>query len=164
MALGVNPDLAGDITKKVTAISNHPVMVKLTPNAGDVAAVAQACEAGGAAAISLINTISAMAVDVKRKRVVFDRAYAGLSGPAVKPIALRMAHQVIHAVDIPVMALGGIMTWEDALEFIMIGATCVQVGTAGLIDPMAAVTIIDGLEAYCEAEKLDNIDSVRGIL
>ncbi len=164
MALGVNPDLAGDITKKVTAISNHPVMVKLTPNAGDVAAVAQACEAGGAAAISLINTISAMAVDVKRKRVVFDRVYAGLSGPAVKPIALRMAHQVIHAVDIPVMALGGIMTWEDALEFIMIGATCVQVGTAGLIDPMAAVTIIDGLEAYCEAEKLDNIDSVRGIL
>lgn len=164
MAYGTDPDKARDITKKVVAASDHPVMVKLTPNVADIAQVAQACEDGGAAGISLINTIQAMAVDYRRKAIVFDNVMAGLSGLAVKPIALRMTYQVVHAVDIPVMALGGIADWRDALEFIMIGATCVQVGTANFVSPMAAVDIISGLEKYCETEGLDTIDAVRGIL
>ena len=164
MAFGMDPDLAGELTRKVVAASDHPVVVKLTPNAPDIAAVAKACEEGGATGISLINTIQAMAVDTRKKAIVFDNVYAGLSGPAVKPIALRMTHQVVNAVDIPVMALGGITSWRDALEFIMIGATCVQVGTMNFVAPSAAVDIIDGLEQYCEDEALDNIDQVRGIL
>lgn len=164
MAFGMDPGLAGELTRKVVAASDHPVVVKLTPNAPDIAAVAKACEEGGATGISLINTIQAMAVDTRKKAIVFDNVYAGLSGPAVKPIALRMTHQVVNAVDIPVMALGGITSWRDALEFIMIGATCVQVGTMNFVTPTAAMDIIDGLEKYCEDEGLDNIDQVRGIL
>lgn len=164
MAYGIRPEMAADITEKVVKASDHPIMVKLSPNVADIAEIAVACEGAGACGISLINTIQAMAVDIKRKEIVFDNTYAGLSGPAVKPVALRMTHQVVRAVDIPVMAMGGITTWEDALEFIMVGATCVQVGTMNFVDPRAAVEIIDGLEAYCEAEGLDNIDAVRGIL
>ncbi|MEG1432336.1 dihydroorotate dehydrogenase [Eubacterium sp.] len=164
MAYGIRPEMAADITEKVVKASDHPIMVKLSPNVADIAEIAKACEGAGASGISLINTIQAMAVDYKKKQIVFDNIYAGLSGPAVRPVALRMTHQVVNAVDIPVMAMGGISTWEDALEFIMIGAACVQVGTMNFVDPRAAVAIIDGLEAYCEAEGLDNIDEVRGIL
>lgn len=164
MAYGVRPEMAADITEKVVRASDHPVMVKLSPNVADIAEIAKACEGAGASGISLINTLQAMAVDYRKKSVVFDNVYAGLSGPAVKPIALRMTHQVVNAVDIPVMAMGGIMNWEDALEFIMVGATCVQVGTMNFVEPTAAVDIVDGLEAYCEREGLSNIDEVRGIL
>ncbi|EFV00671.1 dihydroorotate oxidase [Pseudoramibacter alactolyticus ATCC 23263] len=164
MAFGMDPDQAGRITEKAAAASTHPIMVKLTPNAPDIVAVARACEAAGAAGLSLINTIQAMAVDVDAKKIVFDNIYAGLSGPAVKPIALRITHQVVNAVRIPVMAMGGIADWRDALEFIMVGATCVQVGTMNFVTPTTAVDIVDGLEAYCEAEGLDNIAEVRGIL
>lgn len=163
MAYGIKAEMAADITKKVVDVSRHPVMVKLSPNVEDVADIAQACEEAGASGISLINTLQAMAVDYKKKKIVFDNTYAGLSGPAVKPIALRMTHQVCKAVDIPVMAMGGISTWEDALEFIMVGATCVQVGTMNFIDPLAPVKVVEGLEAYCKAEGLKNIDAVRGI-
>lgn len=164
MAFGMDPDQAYNITRKVVEVSTHPIMAKLTPNAPDLVAVARACEEAGAAGLSLINTIQGMAVDIDRKRIVFDNVYAGLSGPAVKPIALRMAHQVIQAVKIPVMALGGITNWRDALEFIMIGAACVQVGTMSFVAPTTAVDIVDGLEKYCEDQGLANIDEVRGIL
>ncbi|MGL4283244.1 dihydroorotate dehydrogenase [Eubacterium aggregans] len=164
MSYGIRPEMAADITEKVVKASDHPIMVKLSPNVADIAEIAKACEGAGASGISLINTIQAMAVDIKRKEIVFDNTYAGLSGPAVKHVALCMTHQVVRAVDIPVMAMGGISSWEDALEFIMVGAACVQVGTMNFVDPRAAVEIIDGLEAYCEAEGLDNIDAVRGIL
>lgn len=164
MAFGMDPDQAYAITRKVVEVSTHPIMAKLTPNAPDLVAVARACEEAGAAGLSLINTIQGMAVDIERKRIVFDNVYAGLSGPAVKPIALRMAHQVIQAVKIPVMALGGIANWRDALEFIMIGAACVQVGTMSFVAPTTAVDIVDGLEKYCEDQGLANIDEVRGIL
>ena len=164
MAFGMDPDQAYAITRKVVEASAHPIVAKLTPNAPDLVAVARACEEAGAAGLSLINTIQGMAVDVDKKRIVFDNVYAGLSGPAVKPIALRMAHQVIHAVKIPVMALGGIATWRDALEFIMVGAACVQVGTMSFVAPTAAVDIVDGLEQYCADQGLANIDEVRGIL
>ena len=164
MAFGMDPDQAYNITRKVVEVSTHPIMAKLTPNAPDLVAVARACEEAGAAGLSLINTIQGMAVDIERKRIVFDNVYAGLAGPAVKPIALRMAHQVIQAVKIPVMALGGIANWRDALEFIMIGAACVQVGTMSFVAPTTAVDIVDGLEKYCEDQGLANIDEVRGIL
>ncbi|NZA38688.1 dihydroorotate dehydrogenase [Eubacterium callanderi] len=164
MAYGIKAEMAADITRKVVAVSKAPVMVKLSPNVENIAEIALACEESGACGISLINTIQAMAVDYKKKKIVFDNTYAGLSGPAVKPIALRMTHQVCKAVDVPVMAMGGISTWEDALEFIMVGAACVQVGTMNFIDPKSPVKIIEGLEAYCQAESLVNIDEVRGIL
>ncbi|MBC3795544.1 dihydroorotate dehydrogenase [Acetobacterium tundrae] len=164
MAYGMTAETAGDITKKVVAISNHPVMVKLSPNGDSVAEIAVACEASGAQGISLINTIQGMAIDYKKKVVVFDNLYAGLSGPAVKPIALRMTHQVCQAVNIPIMAMGGISTWEDALEFIMAGATCIQIGTMNFINPLAPIEIIEGLEVYCEKEGLSNISEIRGIV
>ncbi|MDO4289220.1 MAG: dihydroorotate dehydrogenase [Eubacterium sp.] len=164
MAYGIKAEMAADITKKVVQASKHPIMVKLSPNVESIADIALACEEAGASGISLINTLQAMAVDYKKKKIVFDNVYAGLSGPAVKPVALRMTHQVCKAVKVPVMAMGGISNWEDALEFIMVGATCIQVGTMNFVDPMAAVKIVDGLEAYCEAEGLENIDEIRGIL
>ncbi len=164
MAYGIRAEMAADITEKVVAVSKHPVMVKLSPNVEDIVAIAKACEEAGASGISLINTVQAMAVDYKKKQIVFDNVYAGLSGPAVKPIALRMTHQVCKAVTIPVMAMGGISTWEDALEFIMVGATCVQVGTMNFVDPLAPIKVVEGLQAYCEVENLENIDAVRGIL
>ncbi|MBC3805386.1 dihydroorotate dehydrogenase [Acetobacterium fimetarium] len=163
MAYGMKAKTAGDITKKVVKLSNHPVMVKLSPNGDSVADIAKACEESGALGISLINTVQGMAIDYKKKAVVFDNLYAGLSGPAVKPIALRMTHQVCQAVKIPVMGMGGISTWEDALEFIMAGATCIQVGTMNFVNPLAPLDIIDGLQAYCEKEGLANIAEVRGI-
>jgi dihydroorotate dehydrogenase (NAD+) catalytic subunit len=163
MAYGIKAETAADITEKVVKVSRHPIMVKLSPNGEAVADIAKACEGAGAAGISLINTLLGMAIDYKKKAVVFENLYAGLSGPAVKPIALRMTHQVCKAVKIPVMAMGGISTWEDALEFIMAGATCIQTGTINFIDPMAPLKIIEGLEAYCEKEGLVNIGAIRGI-
>lgn len=164
MAYGMKAETAGDITKKVVDISRHPIMVKLSPNGDAIADIALACEAAGAQGISLINTLLGMAIDYKKKSVVFDNLYAGLSGPAVKPIALRMTHQVCQAVKIPVMAMGGISNWEDALEFIIAGATCIQIGTINFNNPMAPIDIIDGLEAYCIKEGLTNIGEVRGIV
>ncbi len=152
MAYGMEPDKAGEITEKVKNVSRHPVMVKLSPNAGDLVGVAKACEQAGADALSLINTLQGMAIDWRTKKIVFDNTYAGFSGPAVKPVALRMVHQVCGAVDIPVMGLGGITTWQDALEFMLAGASCIQIGTAGFADPYAPLAVIDGLERYCEDE------------
>lgn len=163
MAFGMDADCAGALTEKVTALSRHPVMVKLSPNAPDLVGVARACAEAGADALSLINTIQGMAIDYRRRAVVFENTYAGFSGPAVKPIALRMVHQVARAVDVPVMGIGGIATWQDALEFIMAGAACVQVGTAQFAWPDAPVRIVDGLEAYC-TEQDTRISDLVGIL
>lgn len=164
MAYGIKACMAETITKRVVERSRHPIMVKLSPNAESVTDVAKACEEAGAAGISLINTVQAMAVDYKNKKAVFNQKYAGLSGPAVKPIALRMTHQVCQAVKIPVMAMGGICDWMDALEFLMVGATCVQIGTINFNDPLAAIKIIDGLKAYCSNEKINNISEIRSII
>ena len=164
MSFGMLPESAADITKKVKAVSKHPLMVKLTPNAPDIAAVALACEDAGADALSLVNTFLGMAVDVKKRRAVFDNVYAGLSGPAIRPIALRMVHQVAKRVNIPVVGMGGITSAEDALSFLMAGARAVQVGSMTFADPRAMLNIIDGLMAYCVENKLSNIGEVCGIL
>ena len=164
MAFGMLPTTAADITRKVKAVSRHPVMVKLSPNAPELVPVARACEEAGADALSLVNTFLGMAIDVRQKRAVFENVYAGLSGPCILPIALRMVHQVAHAVKIPVVGLGGISSTEDALKFLMAGARAVQVGTMTFANPNTMLEIIAGLENYCEQEKLSNLQEIVGIL
>jgi len=164
MAFGMLPDTAADITKKVKAVSTHPVMVKLSPNAPDLVAVARACERAGADALSLVNTFLGMAIDTKKKQPVFGNVYAGLSGPAIRPLALRMVHQVAQAVDIPVVGMGGIASADDALQFLMAGAVAVQVGTMTFAKPDAMLDIIDGLAAYCTEEELTNLQQIVGIM
>ena len=164
MAFGLLPSTAEEITRKVKAVSRHPLLVKLSPNAPDLVAVARACEAADADALSLVNTFLGMVIDVKRKKPVFDNVYAGLSGPAIRPIALRMVHQVAHAVQIPVVGMGGIATAEDALMFLMAGARAVQVGTMTFAYPGAMLDIIDGLSAYCAQEQLGNFQEICGII
>lgn len=164
MAFGMQPETAADITKKVKAVSRHPLIVKLSPNAPDLVAVARACEDAGADALSLVNTFLGMAIDVNRRRAVFDNVYAGLSGPAILPIALRMVHQVAHAVAVPVVGMGGIASAEDALKFLMAGARAVQVGTMTFANPNTMPDIVDGLLRYCETENLSNLQEICGIL
>lgn len=164
MAYGMVPETAADITAKVKAITVHPLIVKLSPNAHDIAAVAKAVEQAGADGVSLVNTFLGMAIDIQKRKPVFDNTYAGLSGPCIKPIALRMVHQVAHAVKIPVVGLGGIETASDAIEFIMAGASAVQVGTATFARPRAMLDIIDGMEKFCAEQNLHNISEIRGIV
>ena len=164
MAFGMLPQTAADITKKVRAITRHPLMVKLSPNAPDLVGVARACEEAGADALSLVNTFLGMAIDVKKRKPVFGNVYAGLSGPAIRPVALRMVHQVAHAVTIPVVGMGGISSAEDALMFLMAGARAVQVGTMTFANPNAMLEIIDGLAAYCAKEGLGNLQEICGIV
>ena len=164
MAFGMLPESAADITEKVKKFTRHPLIVKLSPNAFDIVAVAKAVESAGADGVSLVNTFLAMAIDINKRKPVFNNTYAGLSGPCIKPIALRMVHQVAKAVKIPVVGLGGIENAEDALEFIMAGATAVQVGTATFANPNAMIEIINGLERYCKENGLENISQIRGIV
>lgn len=164
MAFGIKSDVAYDVVSKVRKITNKPLMVKLSPNAEDIVAMAKACEKAGADSISLINTLKAMAVDINAKRPVFNNVTAGLSGPAIKPVALRMVYEVAKSVDVPVIGLGGIMTWQDALEFLMVGATGVQIGTANFVNPRAGIEIVKGLEAYCKKEGLKSITEIIGCI
>lgn len=148
MAFGLTCDAAADVVRVVRNACSKPLMVKLSPNAQDVPAVAHACEQAGADAVSLVNTFQAMAIDIHTRRPVFDNVTAGLSGPAIKPIALRMVWDTVRAVHIPVVGMGGILTWEDAAEFLIAGAIAVQVGTAGFLRPTALPEIVAGLAAY----------------
>ncbi len=164
MAFGIKSSVAYDIVSKVKRICNKPLMVKLSPNAESISEMAIACEAAGADGISLINTIQALAVDIKKRKAVFDNVYAGLSGPCVKPIALRMVRDAAKSVDIPVCGLGGIMKAEDVIEFIMSGATLVQIGTGNFIKPDIAVDIINELNEYMDKEGIKSLDEIRGII
>ncbi|MCI9568765.1 MAG: dihydroorotate dehydrogenase [Lachnospiraceae bacterium] len=164
MNFGVKTELAREVVREIRKVCKHKLVVKLSPNAEDIVSLAKACEEEGADGISLTNTFQAMAIDINKRKPVFNNVYAGLSGPAIKPISLRMVHQVAHAVSIPVMGLGGITTWQDAIEFIMAGATCIQVGTASFMNPAIAVDIIDGMEAYLEKNNIETISEIRGIL
>lgn len=164
MAFGVKSSVAYEIVSKVRKICKKPLMVKLSPNAENIPDMATACEAAGADAISLINTVQAMAVDIKNRKAVFDNIYAGLSGPCVKPIALRMVHQAAKMVKIPICGLGGIMNAADIVEFIMAGASLVQIGTANFIKPDIAIDIINDLEEFLDNENLKSLDEIRGII
>ena len=164
MNFGTKTVVAREIVRRIRAVCRHKLVVKLSPNAEDIVSLAKMCEEEGADGVSLVNTFLGMAIDLKKKAPVFHNVYAGLSGPAIKPIALRMVHQVSRAVSIPVMGLGGITTWEDAIEFIMAGATVVQVGTATFMKPDISMDIIDGMEHYLEENGYESIEEIRGIL
>ncbi len=164
MAFGVKSSVAYEIVSKIRKICKKPLMVKLSPNAENISDMAAACEAAGADAISLINTIQAMAVDIKNKKAVFDNVYAGLSGPCVKPVALRMVHEAAKMVKIPICGLGGIIKAHDVIEFIMAGAGLVQIGTANFIKPDIALDIINDLEEFLDNENIKSLDEIRGII
>lgn len=164
MNFGIKTEVAREIVHKAREICKHKLVVKLSPNAEDIVSLAKMCENEGADGISLVNTFLALAIDLDAKKPVFENTYAGLSGPAIKPVALRMVHQVAHAVKIPVMGMGGVTTWRDAAEFIMAGAALVQIGTASFMKPDAALDVVDGLQKYCEDKNLDNINEIRGIV
>lgn len=156
MAFGMDKDSAARVVREVMKVTNKKVFVKLSPNAGDIVGIAKAVEAEGATGLSLINTILGMAIEFDREEIVFNNTYAGLSGPAVKPIALRILHQVAKAVDLPIIGMGGITSYKDVLEFLMAGATAVEVGTYNFMNPKAGAEIISDLEKYLE-EKNKNI-------
>jgi dihydroorotate dehydrogenase (NAD+) catalytic subunit len=162
-SFGVVPESVEKITSAVRARCSHPLIVKLTPNTADIAACARAAVAGGADAISLINTITAMAIDADTMRPVLGNITGGLSGPAIKPVALRMVYEVSRAVAVPVIGMGGIRSGRDAAEFILAGATAVMVGTATIADPLACVRIIDELKSYLSAKHM-SARTLRGAL
>ena len=158
MVFGVDPQSAAEVTRKVKKVSKHKIVVKLSPNARDISEIAKAVEEAGADVISLVNTFLAMAIDIKNKRPVFENTYAGLSGPAIKPIALRMVHQAAHAVKIPVIGMGGITSYKDVIEFIMAGAKLVQIGTYNFMNPYGVKEIIEDLDDYCKRENINLSD------
>ena len=162
IAFGQDPKAVEAITRAVKERAKQPIIMKLSPNVTDIAEMALAAEAGGADVISLINTITGMKIDVNRRKFVLANKTGGMSGPAVKPVALRMVYQVAQAVKVPVIGMGGISTAEDALEFILAGATAVSVGTANFADPQATVKIIDGIEAYMKAQGVADINELIG--
>lgn len=164
MAFGTTTAGAAEVTRAVRAAWQKTLIMKLSPNVTSIVDIAKAVEGEGADSVSLINTLMGMAIDVKRRRPMLSTITGGLSGPAVKPVAVRMVWQVAKAVGIPVIGLGGISNTEDALEFIMAGATAIQVGTAGFVNPRAAEEIALGLAAYCEENGLQSISEIRGII
>ncbi|MDD7429334.1 MAG: dihydroorotate dehydrogenase [Oscillospiraceae bacterium] len=161
-AFGVSCEGAAEITRIVRNATTKPVMMKLSPNVTNIAEIAKAVEAEGADAVSLINTLLGMRIDIKTKRPILHNNVGGLSGPAVFPIAVRMVWQVANAVKIPVCGMGGVSTWQDAVEMMMAGASVVQVGAAIFNDPYAPVKIIDGLEQYCEDNNIGSIGEITG--
>ena len=164
MAFGMKGEVAKDIVSKVRALTNKKLMVKLSPNAENICDMAVKCVEGGADSLSLVNTFKAMAVDINKRDIIFNNKFAGLSGPAIKPIALRMVHEVSRVVDVPVIGLGGIMTAEDAIEFMMVGASAIQIGTVNFINPKAGMEIIEGMEDFCRREGIKNINEIVGCI
>ena len=164
LAFGLHCQDAGFITKKVKDISKHKIIVKLSPNGEDVGELAKACEANGADGISLVNTFQAMAVDVKKRKPVFDNIYAGLSGPAIFPIALRMVREAAGAVKIPVIGLGGISSAEDILAMLMVGAQAVQIGTMNFPRPRIGQEILKELQESMKENQIEDIQDIIGIL
>jgi dihydroorotate dehydrogenase (NAD+) catalytic subunit len=164
MAFGANPKIAAEVTRRVREVTKKPLIVKLSPNVTDVAYIAKLVEDNGADAIAVINTLLGMAIDIRKKKPVLGNIFGGFSGPAVKPVALRIVYQVYKAVNIPILGMGGISSTEDVIEFMMAGASAVSLGTSMFTNPMLPVEVIEGLNKYCEEEKLDNISDIVGIL
>jgi dihydroorotate dehydrogenase (NAD+) catalytic subunit len=164
MAFGIKSDVAYDVVKRIKAISKKPLMVKLSPNAENIVDMAVKCQEAGADSLSLINTLNAMAIDIYKRKPVFNNITAGLSGPAIKPVALRMVHQVAKAVEIPVIGLGGICSGKDAIEFMMAGASAIQIGTVNFVNPMAGKEIIEEMEAFLIEQGIKDINEIVGII
>lgn len=164
IVFGTDPKAAFDVISAVRKRMSKPLIVKLTPNVTDIRVTAQAAEDAGADAISLINTLTGMAVDVRTRKPRIANVIGGLSGPGIRPVAVRMTHQVVQTVKLPVIGIGGIMRAEDALEFLIVGAKAVQVGTANFVDPNAMQTILDGIESFCIEQGIDDINDLVGTL
>lgn len=162
IAFGQDPKALYDITKAIKAKAKQPIIMKLSPNVTDITEMAKAAEAAGSDALSLINTLTGMKIDVKRRTFAVANKTAGVSGPAIHPIAVRMVYQVANAVKLPIIGMGGVMNTEDALEMIMAGATAVAVGTANFHNPYATVEIIKGIEEYMQANGVEDINSLIG--
>lgn len=164
IAFGQNPKAVEEITKAIKAIARQPIIMKLSPNVTDITETAKAAEAGGADVLSLINTLTGMKIDVERQRVALANKIGGLSGPAIKPVAVRMVNQVSNAVKIPIIGMGGIQNAEDALEFILAGATAVSVGTANFHNPFTTVEVVRGIEEYMKRHQVENISDLIGLV
>lgn len=164
MAFGVTCSGAAQVVKAVRAVYDKTLIVKLSPNVTDIAQIACACEDEGADAVSLINTLLGMAVDIERRKPQLSIRTGGLSGPAVKPVALRMVYDVAHAVKIPVIGLGGISSAADAIEFLMCGATAIQIGTANFVDPTVTMKVIEGLDSWLDAHGCQSVHEIIGAL
>lgn len=162
IAFGQDPRAVEAITREVKRHAKQPVIMKLSPNVTDIAVMAKAAEAGGADALSLINTLTGMKIDIHKQTFALANKTGGLSGPAIKPVALRMVYQVAQAVSLPIIGMGGIMTAEDAIEFILAGATAISVGTANFHDPYATVRIAEGIEAYMQQHGVEDICQLIG--
>jgi len=162
IAFGQNPKMAEEITAAVKKVAKQPVIMKLSPNVTDITEMARAVEAGGADAVSLINTLTGMKIDVEHRTFAVANKTGGLSGPAIKPVAVRMVYQVANAIKLPIIGMGGIRTAEDALEFLMVGASAVAVGTANFVNPYATLEVIDGIAAYMERHGIQDINDLIG--
>lgn len=162
MAFGASCDMAAAVTADVRKRTHLPIIVKLSPNVTDIASIAKAVEAEGADGISLINTLLGMGIDINKRKPYLDNTFGGLSGPAVKPVALRMVWQVAGAVSIPVVGMGGISTWQDAVEFFLAGASAIAIGTANFFNPMAVPEIIAGLNTYLKSANMSHISELVG--
>ncbi|NLK21919.1 MAG: dihydroorotate dehydrogenase [Epulopiscium sp.] len=164
VAFGTDPMMAEEVTREVKKHSKHPVIVKLSPNVTDITEIAKATIKGGADALSLINTLIGMAVDIHKRKPILANTVGGFSGPAIKPVALRMVYQVAKAVSIPIIGMGGIQSGEDAMEFIMAGATGIAVGTANFRNPRATMDVLDGIKEYMNQYGIKSLEEIRGIL
>ena len=162
IAFGQNPKAAEEITKAVKKYAKQPIIMKLSPNVTDITEMAKAAEAGGADILSLINTLTGMKIDIYKKTFALANKTGGMSGPAVKPVAVRMVYQVAQAVKLPIIGMGGISTAEDALEFILAGASAVSVGTANFFNPYAAEEVVRGIEDYMKSQKTEDICQLIG--
>ena len=159
---GSNPETAAKVTSAVKKTTTLPVIVKLTPNTGEIVRIAQAVAAAGADALCLINTVKGMAIDIKTRKPLLGNTYGGLSGPAIKPVALYMVYQVFKAVNIPIVGCGGITNGNDAIEFLMAGATAVEVGTASFMNPRAPMDVLEGIGKYLQENKIEDLHELIG--
>ncbi|MBQ8766807.1 MAG: dihydroorotate dehydrogenase [Clostridia bacterium] len=164
IAFGQNPAMVEDITAAIKKVARQPVVMKLSPNVTDITETAKAAEAGGADGVSLINTLTGMKIDIHRRTYALANKTGGLSGPCIKPVAVRMVNQVANAVKIPIIGMGGIVNYEDALEFIMAGATLVSVGTANFHNPQVTMEIVDGIQGYLEKYNVADINELIGVV
>ena len=162
IAFGQDPKALYEITKAVKAKAKQPIIMKLSPNVTDITEMAKAAVDAGSDALSLINTLTGMKIDIERRDFVLANKTGGMSGPVIKPVAVRMVYQVANAVDVPIIGMGGIATAEDALEFIMAGATAVSVGTANFINPATTLEVVDGIKAYMERHQINDINELIG--
>jgi len=162
IAFGQNADMLYNVTKEIKSHAKQPIIMKLSPNVTDITEMAKAAEAAGSDAISLINTITAMKIDIYRRKFALANKTGGLSGPAIKPVAVRMVYQASNAVKIPVIGMGGISNYEDAIEFMMAGASAVSVGAMNFHNPYATEEIISGIERFMKEQKIDNINDIIG--